>query len=387
MKRVVPILLLLSVAGYFVWTRFQGPDPNVLTLHGNIEFRKIDVSFKTAGRLVELAVDEGDSIKSGQMLARLDTEQLNKAQDRDRAGVDIAQSQIAQLRTAIQYQKEAVAAETLLRQSELKQAQAKLQELKDGTRPQDLEQARQAVVDLKARLLQAQSDFTRAQQLIAKEDISRSQFDQFQMRAESTAAQLRSAEERLALLREGPRQTDFTAAQAMVARAQAALQMAEAQRLDIQRREQEVVARLGDLERARAGLGMTETQISDTQASAPLDGVVMTKSAELGEVLAAGTPVLTLGEIDRPWFRGYVPQDKLGRVKLGMPVSVRTDSYPGKTYEGKITFLASEAEFTPKQIQTEEERVKLVYRIKVEVANPNRELKLNMPVEAEIRLP
>jgi HlyD family secretion protein len=103
-------------------------------------------------------------------------------------------------------------------------------------------------------------------------------------------------------------------------------------------------------------------------------------------VLAAGTPVLTLGEIDKPWLRGYVPQNKLGRIQLGMPVTVRSDSYPDKTYNGKISFIASEAEFTPKQIQTTEERVKLVYRIKIEIDNSKRELKLNMPVDAEIRL-
>jgi HlyD family secretion protein len=117
-----------------------------------------------------------------------------------------------------------------------------------------------------------------------------------------------------------------------------------------------------------------------------VDGVVLVKSAEPGEVLAAGTTVVTIGDIDHPWLRGYVNERDLGRVKIGDPAKITSDSFPGKTYPGWISFIASEAEFTPKQIQTREERVKLMYRIKIEAANPRHELKSNMPVEAEIEL-
>jgi HlyD family secretion protein len=117
-----------------------------------------------------------------------------------------------------------------------------------------------------------------------------------------------------------------------------------------------------------------------------MDGVVLTKNVELGEVVNAGVPILTIGDTARPWLRAYLTEKQLGRVKLGDKVKVTTDSFPGKVYIGRVTFIASEAEFTPKQIQTPEERVKLVYRIKVELDNPNQELKLNMPVDAVIDL-
>ena len=102
--------------------------------------------------------------------------------------------------------------------------------------------------------------------------------------------------------------------------------------------------------------------------------------------MAAGATVVTLGDMDHPWVRGYINEKDLGRIKLGMRADVVTDSYPGKVYPGKITFVSSDAEFTPKQIQTQEERTKLVYRIKIEMANPHRELKSNMPVDATIRV-
>ena len=96
--------------------------------------------------------------------------------------------------------------------------------------------------------------------------------------------------------------------------------------------------------------------------------------------------MVTVGDIDHPWLRGYVNETDLGKVKIGSKAAVTTDSYPGKVYDGRVTFISSEAEFTPKQIQTQEERVKLVYRIKIEVENPKRELKSNMPADAEIVL-
>ena len=127
-------------------------------------------------------------------------------------------------------------------------------------------------------------------------------------------------------------------------------------------------------------------QLADRILYAPFDGLVLTKSAENGEVLAAGATVVTVGDIDHPWVRAYVAEQDLGRIHNGMAASVTTDSFPGKTYKGRISFIASDAEFTPKTIQTQEERTKLVYRIKVECANPNRELKNNMPADVVIRL-
>jgi len=106
----------------------------------------------------------------------------------------------------------------------------------------------------------------------------------------------------------------------------------------------------------------------------------------VGEIVAPGTSVLTVGDIDRPWLRAYINERDLGRIKLGSAAAVTTDSFPGKTYAGHISYIASQAEFTPKQIQTQEERVKLVYRIKIELENSRHELKSNMPADAEIQV-
>jgi HlyD family secretion protein len=154
----------------------------------------------------------------------------------------------------------------------------------------------------------------------------------------------------------------------------------------LKRKEEELVARRAEVEKAQAQAGISESQLQDMTIYAPFDGVVLTKSAEPGEVLAAGATVVTIGDLEHPWVRGYIRETDLGKVRLGQKVKLTTDSFPGKTYSGQITFISSEAEFTPKQIQTTEERVKLVYRIKIEVDNASRELKSNMPVDAVIEL-
>jgi HlyD family secretion protein len=160
--------------------------------------------------------------------------------------------------------------------------------------------------------------------------------------------------------------------------------MAEANRLEIERRELELRARRAEIERQKAQIALIDSQLEDTIAISPVPGVVLVKAADPGEILAPGTTVVTVGDIDHPWLRGYVNETDLGRVKLGSKARVTTDSFRGKVYEGRVTFISSQAEFTPKQIQTQQERVKLVYRIKIEIENARHELKSNMPADAEI---
>jgi HlyD family secretion protein len=135
-----------------------------------------------------------------------------------------------------------------------------------------------------------------------------------------------------------------------------------------------------------AALRTTEARLRDTVLYAPLSGVVLRKNVEEGETVAAGTPAFTLGDMANPWVKVYVKEDKLGWVKLGQKAAVSVDSYPGKVYDGTVTFISSEAEFTPKNVQTKEERVKLVFGMKVSVRNVNDELKPGMPADVRILL-
>lgn len=388
-RRAVLIFVVLAAIGVGAWYWWSGAmsrNPNQIPVSGNLELTQVDLSFKTAGRMIELAVREGDFVKKGDLIAKLDSAQLEQQLMRDQASVASAESSLQQLQTSIEYQAATIDSDISTRRAELAQAQAHLDELLAGSRPQEIQQAQSAVADARAWNDQAKSDWERAQTLFAREDISRSQYDQAKAKLDSTAAQLRQAEDKLALVKEGPRSEEIAGARAQVARAQAAVQTAEANRIELRRKQQELAARRAEIERSRAQAGMTQTQIADTVITAPIDGVVLVKSAEAGEVIAAGTTVVSLGDVAHPWMRAYINETDLGRVKLGDKVLLRTDSFKGKTYDGRISFISSEAEFTPKQIQTQEERVKLVYRIKIDVDNPRQELKNNMPIDAEILL-
>ena len=387
-KRLIPILVavaVLAVVG-ILWSKRNGRDEARIKLSGNMELTQVDISFKVAGRLIERAVNEGDTVKKGQLIARVDQVQAMRQKQAQQAGVQSAEMQLSQSATSIAWQKTTLEADLEMHRAEIRQAQATLDQLLNGSRPEEIQQAQAAATDARTQAEQARLDWDRAQMLYKDDDISTAQRDQFQARFNSTAAQLHQAEERLALVKEGPRKEEIAGARAALARAQAALKVSEANQLEVKRREEDLGSRRAEMDRARAQLGVVESQFDDTSAYSPIDGVVMVKSAEVGEVLAAGTTVVTIGDLDHPWLRGYIKETDLGRVKLGQKVKLSTDTFPGKAYWGRVSFIASEAEFTPKQIQTTEERVKLVYRIKIDVDNSSHELKSNMPVDAEIEL-
>lgn len=387
-KRVIIIVavLVIAAAAVFAWRNTSRPPDKRLVISGNIELTEVNIAFKTAGRLVERTVDEGDNVKKGQEIARLDRDQLAAQRERETAGEQSSQSQLAQAETSLAWQQATLAGDLEQKRGDLASAEARLAELRNGSRPEEKQEAKAAVDAAAADLDRARRDWDRAQTLYKNDDISTQQYDQYRTRFESSQATLKQAQEREALVLAGPRTEQIAAQQAIVNRARGTLKMAEANELEMKRREQELSTRRAEVARANASLALVESQLADTVAASPVDGVVLVKAADPGEVLAAGATVVTIGDIDHPWLRGYVNETDLGRVKLGSKAKVTTDSFPGRVYNGRVTFIASQAEFTPKQIQTQQERVKLVYRIKIEVDNPQHELKSNMPADAEIVL-
>jgi HlyD family secretion protein len=388
MKKPIIIILALAAVGAAAWIYHEkGKKPdNRIVVSGNIELTEVNIAFKTAGRLIERTVDEGDAVKKGQVIARLDRDQLVAQRQRETAGLESAQSQLAQAETALEWEKATLAGDIEQKRGDVAANEARLAEMQNGARPQEKLDAQAAVDSAQSEVDRSKKDWDRAQTLFKDDDISAAQFDQYRNRWESATAALKSAKERQALVLLGPRAEVIQAQQAALQRFRGALKMGEANTLEMKRREEELTTRRAAIAQSRASIAVIDSQLADTVEASPVDGVVLVKSADVGEVLASGTTVVTVGDIDHPWLRGYVNETDLGRVRLGSKVKVTTDSYPGKVYPGRVTFIASEAEFTPKQIQTAEERVKLVYRVKIEMDNPRHELKSNMPADAEIVL-
>lgn len=327
MKRALLIALLLAAVGAgTIWSHPQWfgkrTAENELKLSGNIEAHESLVSFKVMGRIIELPVDEGMSLKTGDLVSRLDS-----ADYRRQVGIDRAT--------------------TLVRERQLALGLA-------GSRVQDIEAGRQAVIDAQAALDQQRKDFARYQALYEKDEIAGQTRDDAAIAVIRAQAALKRAQEMYSELLEGTRKEELAVDRSMVRAAQ-------------------------------QDLDMSSIRLSYTTLRAPFTGVVLVREAELGEVVSPGAPVVTLADLDHIWLRVYLPETDLGKVRWGQEVQIRTDTYPGKVYHGRVSVIASDAEFTPKSVQTEQERVTLVYRLKIDVENPNYELKPGMPADAYIK--
>ena len=382
---VIPtILIAVAAAAVYAYRGRERSDPNRILISGNIEMTEVNIAFKTAGKLIERTVNEGDRVTKGQLIARLDRDNLLRQRDRDEASLTSAHTLLAQAETGLEWQRATVIADIEQRRADLTSQQARLAELNAGARPQEKQEANAAVQAAQAELERARRDWDRAQTLYKNDDISTAQYDQFRTRFESATATAKQASERESLVLAGARQEVISAAAGQVDRARGSLRVGEANQIELKRRAQEIGTRRAEIERSRAAIALIDSQLSDTVANSPVDGIVLVKAVNVGEVIASGTTVVTVGDVDHPWLRGYINETDLGRVKIGTKARVTTDSYPGRVYNGRVTFVSSEAEFTPKQIQTQQERVKLVYRLKIELDDPKHELKINMPADAEI---
>jgi HlyD family secretion protein len=382
MKRVLllSVTLVISSCGWLD----QGKDPDRILFSGNIELRQVDLAFKVPGRIVALLVEEGETIMADSVVARLDSDQLISRRRQAEARLKSTQSRFSEMEAQIRFQRENVRAQIAERKAHLQQAQAALKRSLSGSRQQEIRTAQAAVSRAEAEFERASSDWKRAQELFRSEDISRAQYEKYQAAFESSEALQSEAVEHLKLVEEGPRKEDIEISRAAVAQAEAGLELANSLKLDIKRSEKVLQTLRSEIDAAEAEIAVIDAQLKDDELRSPITGVILVKTVEEGEIVGAGTSIVTVGDLENPWIRGYLTATDLGRVKLGQEVQVGTDSFPGKKYQGRVAFIASEAEFTPKQIQSSEERVKLVYRIKVDIANPNQELKLNMPVDAEI---
>jgi HlyD family secretion protein len=328
MKRVIPIVVLLAAAiaagVYFYPKLIKKPAPATeLTLSGNIEAHESLVSFKVPGRIVELPVEEGQQVEQGALLARIeDADSMQKVRI-DEATVRVRESDLAL---------------TLA-----------------GTREQEVKAAQQTMKDAQADLDEKKLDNDRAQRLFGKDEISAQDCDLAATALKRAEAIFKAAQQRYNEAVEGSRKEDIEIARA-------------------------------NLNQANASLGLSKVNLGYAVLRAPSSGVITVRQAELGEVVEPGSPVVTLADLDHLWLRAYIAETDLGSIHWGQDATVTTDTYPGKHYHGRISFISPDAEFTPKSVQTNQERVTLVYRIKIDLDNPNHELKPGMPADAHIEL-
>lgn len=327
MKRTLVVILLVAVAGaagagYWFWYRPAPEAANVLVASGTVEATEAQLGFTAAGRIEAIHVREGDRIQAATELARLDRTELEARRAQAIAQVSVGRAQLT--------------------------------ELERGSRPEEVAQGRAAVAAKQETLLDAERDLDRTRRLFEGGAVPRESLDKAAMSVEIARSQKTQTEEQLSLLEQGPRRERIDAQRAQVAQAQAAVQAIDA-------------------------------ALANTIIVAPFDATVTVRHREPGEIVSPGAALLTLMNADDRWVRIYVPENRIGAVRMGMRASITSDTYPGKTYPGEVVFIASQAEFTPKTVQTTEERVKLVYAVKIRILE-DRDLELKPGMPADVRL-
>ena len=325
-RRLITIVALagIAVAVAVSWKTkpwVAAVDTGAVTASGTVDATDVSISFRVPGILRQRPVDEGSVVKPGEVLAALDTRE---------ASARLRQAQAAELA-----------------------AQARLRDMEQGYRPQEIAEAGAQVQQVQANLANLKEEARRSENLYATGAVSRQRRDKDDAAASVAQEQHRAASERLKLLQSGFRKETIAVARAQLAEAQAAVEAAK-------------------------------VALEDLQVTSTINGTVTRKHAEPGETLAAGRPVVTITDVTHPWVRVYMPENQIGKVQLGAPARIKIDTFPDREFTGRVSYVSSQAEFTPKNVQTQEERVKLVFAVNVTVDNPEGALKPGMPADVSI---
>ena len=288
---------------------------------GTIEATTVQVSSRAAGEILSMAASEGQQVHKGALLAEIDHDALDLQLGQARSGIDLAKAELALL--------------------------------VNGARGEDVSQAEESLTQAQQSLLTAQSDFDRTTRLFAAGAATPKERDDAEARLTSARAQSAAAEQALKKLQNFARPEDLKAAGARVSQA-------------------EYTARL------------LEKSVRDCTVTSPIEGTVTEKLSEAGELAAPGTGLYVIADLSTMKLTIYVPEADLGALRIGQQARIRIDSFPGKDFTGNVTWISPVAEFTPRDIQTKDERVKLVFAVRIEIANPDGVFKPGMPADAVI---
>jgi HlyD family secretion protein len=317
----------IALGAVLWWSLARRTSPTELTVYGNVDLREVELPFNGSERIAEVLAQEGDHVKSGQLLARLDTSRL-----------------VPQVAKA---------------EADLAAQQQVVDRLHHGNRPEEIGQARANVDAAAADAHNARAQYDRLSSLSTNSSgraVSRQDMDSAKAALDSAAARLAVNQEALALELAGPRKED-------VAQGEAQLRADQAQ------------------------LALLQQQFVDADLRAPLDATVRSRIVEPGEISSPQKPAFALAIEDPKWVRAYVGETDLGAVHEGMSAAVTVDAFRGRSFSGWVGFISSVAEFTPKNVETPDLRSSLVYEIRVFVHDPGDDLRLGMPATVHVPLP
>lgn len=340
---------------------------------GTVESREIQIGSKVGGRVTAVPVEEGQVVKAGMVLVRFECDEL-KAQR--------AQAEAARLQAQADVDKMVHGnrpEEVVQAEATAKAQRAVYEEARNGPRQQEIEQARADFRAASADSTNAQVFYGRMEKLVAADTISRQQFDDARDKRDAAAQRAESARQRMALLEAGTRTEDVSAAEAKFKQAEAAAALARKGF-----RKEDVEAARGRMAEAQGRVAELDARLREAELTAPADAVVEVVSVRPGDLVQAGRIVITMLEASQLWVKVYVPETDLAHVHLGQQATVRVDSFGSETFSGHVGQIASQAEFLPRNVQTKSDREHQVFGVKVYLDNSQQVLKSGM--SATVRL-
>jgi len=378
-------LLLLAGVGALVYWGQQLRRGTELYYSGTIEAVQSNLAFQVGGRVQSVAADEGRAAAAGEVLAVLDHRELGALRDQAAANLVRAEQGLRQLETALAVSRHVLPDEVERAGAAVDALRAQVQAAESGLRSQDVERARLAAESTRAALDNARRDKQRYDELFSRGVVAERVRDTYSLQFETALREHQRALEAYAQAREGSRREDIDAARARLAEGEAALRLARSNLQKIEASESDVEAARAQVAATAAALRVAEVQLDHAVLKAPYAGIILSRGVEPGEVVAPNQEVLSIADLSTVDLKVFVEETEIGRVRPGQAVEVRIDTFPDKRYAGRVAYVSPQAEFTPKIIQTQKERVKLVFMVKIHVPNPDHELKPGMPADAWFR--
>ncbi|MGB3293595.1 MAG: HlyD family efflux transporter periplasmic adaptor subunit [Phormidesmis sp.] len=390
LRLLIPLLLLLVAAAFGLRYWLTRPDEDAIQLSGRIESYESDLGAKVGGQVASVAVREGDRVTAGQVVAQLDDQELTAQLEAAKATVSAAQQRVTQAELQID-----------VVESQVREAQLTLEQSQGDTAGR-VSQSAAAVATAQAQLLSAQAQ---AQQAVSTLALARADRDRFatllaqgavsQQRFDQAQTQFETARDTLAA-----QQATVTATRQQISAAEGALTQSQTSQLNpeirtaqvtrTQKQQAQAQAQLAaakaELEQAQAAQSEIEARLDDLTITSPIDGVVLTRTVEPGEVISAGTAILTVVNLEDVYLRGYIPEGQVGEVRIGQAAQVFLDSAPEQPLPATVTAVDTEASFTPENIYFQDDRVTQVFGLKLEIDNPGGFAKPGMPADGRILL-
>lgn len=372
MRRNVIIVLALAAAGLVVgviwWRAHRATAAGELVLHGNVDLRQVELAFNNSERIASVLVEEGNRVKKGQVLARLDTSRLTPQ-------VAQGEAQAAAQRDVVERLHHGSRPDEIAQsRAQVSAQQHVVEKLQHGSRPEEIAQAKANVDSAQADLVNARRQYERYKVLTPKGAATQQDLDNAKAALDVAEAKLAVNHKAWELAELGPRKEEIEEAEATLAANQRALDLA----VEGPRKE-DIAQAEAQLKANEAQVALLKQMLADAELIAPTDAIVRTRILEPGEMSSPQKPVLSLAIVDPKWIRAYVSEPDLGKLHPGMPATVVVDSFPNRRFDGWVGFISPVAEFTPKTVQTDELRTSLVYEVRVFVKDPRDDLRLGMP--------